>query len=98
MRILGSILSINKGLKATASEVETFIDTIENLIYDRKEILHNARMGSQPTEKDRIDFIRFMTDEAYQKQKIDVYDDIKHSVNILHLIAKVPHFNGYLKT
>lgn len=93
MRILGSILSINKGLKATASEAEAFIDTIENLIYDRKKVL-----GMKVNEDDRLDFIRFMTDEEYQRQKIDEYEKVKHSVNILHLISKVPHFNGYLKT
>ena len=93
MRILGSILSINKGLKASMSDAETFIDTIENLIYNRKEA-----MGMTPKESDRIDFHRFMVDEEYQREKIDVYEKVKHSVNILHLISKVPHFNGYLKT
>ena len=93
MRILGSILSINKGLKASVSDTETFVDTIENLIYNRKEI-----MGLPTSENDRIDFHRFMLDEEYQKEKIDAYEQVKHSVNILHLISKVPHFNGYLKT
>ena len=93
MRILGSILSINKGLKASMSDAETFIDTIENLIYSRKEA-----MGITPSDKDRIDFHRFMLDEEYQREKIDAYEKVKHSVNILHLIAKVPHFNEYLKT
>ena len=93
MRILGSILSINKGLKATISEAETFIDTIENLIYNRKKI-----KGIDPKESDKIDFVRFMLDEEYQKEKIDEYEKVKHSVNILHLITKAPHFFGYLKT
>jgi hypothetical protein len=92
MRILGSILSINKGLKSSMSETEIFIDTIENLIYNRKEIL-----GQPPSEKDRIDFIKFMLDEKYQNQKIEEYEKVKHSVNILHLISKVSHFNEYLK-
>ena len=93
MRILGSILSINKGLKATISEAEAFIDTIENLIYDRKRI-----KGIDPTESDKIDFVRFMLDEEYQREKIDEYEKVKHSVNILHLITKAPHFFGYLQT
>ena len=93
MRVLGSILSINKGLKSSMSEAETFIDTIENLIYDRKN-----NMGITPTDADRIDFHKFMTDEEYQREKIDAYEKVKHSVNILHLISKVPHFNAYLKT
>ena len=93
MRILGSILGINKGLKASTSDAETFIDNIENLVYNRKEVL-----GIQPAESDRIDFHRFLMDDKYQKDCIDAYEQVKHSVNILHLISKVPHFNAYLKT
>ena len=93
MRILGSILGINKGLKPTISEAETFIDTIENLIIDRKKIL-----GLSDSDKDRIDFTRFMIDDDYQKKAIEAYEKVKHSVNILHLISRVPHFNGYLQT
>ena len=40
------------------------VDTIENLIYNRKEI-----MGLPTSEDDRIDFHRFMLDEEYQKEK-----------------------------
>lgn len=93
MRILGSILSINKGLKATISDTETFIDTIENLIYNRKQIL-----GQKVSDADKIDFHKFMTDPEYQKKVVDAYEEVKHSVNIPHLIMKVPHFQGYLKT
>ena len=93
MRILGSILSINKGLKASISDTETFIDTIENLIYDRKKI-----MGLPAHEYDKIDFVRFMTSQSYQDQVINKYEEVKHSVNIPHLISKVHHFKGYLTT
>ena len=92
MRILGQILGINKGLKPTMLEMEAFIDTIENLIYDRLKA-----MGSKPTNEDKIDFMQFMLDENYQKEIIEKYESIKHSVNIPHLLSKVPHFNEYLK-
>lgn len=93
MRILGSILGINKGLKPTPSEAETFVDMFENLIYNRKKV-----MGQNPKESDRIDFHRFMLDENYQREVIDAYEKVKHSVNIPHLLTKVPHFFGYLQT
>lgn len=93
MRILGSILSINKGLKATVSDTETFIDTIENLIYDRKQA-----SGQPAFESDKIDFHKFMTSKEYQDEVIEKYEKVKHSVNIPHLISKVQHFKGYLTT
>ena len=93
MRVLGAILSINKGLKATIADTETFIDMIENLIWNRKEI-----MGITPEESDKIDFEKFMTSVSYQNQVIENYEKIKHSVNIPHLISRVEHFKGYLTT
>ena len=93
MRVLGSILGINKGLKPTVAEAETFIETIENLIIDRKKIL-----GIPSTSEDHIDFTLFMIDENYQKEIIEKYEKVKHSVHIPHLLSKAPHFTGYLKT
>ena len=93
MRILGAILSINKGLKATIADTETFIDMIENLIWNRKEI-----MGFTPEESDKIDFEKFMTSVTYQNEVIEKYEKIKHSVNIPHLLSRVEHFKGYLTT
>ena len=93
MRVLGSILSMNKGLKPTPAEAEAFVDVIENLIYDRKKI-----MGYEPSESDKIDFIKFMTDPRYQESVVNEYEKVKHSVNIPHLLTKVPHFKGYVET
>lgn len=93
MRILGAILSINKGLKASISDTETFIDLIENLICDRKKIL---KMPILPGDK--IDFQKFMTDKNYQNIIIQKYDTVKHSINIPHLLIMAEHFNGYLQT
>ena len=93
MRVLGSILGINKGLKPTVAEAETFIETIENLIIDRKKIL-----GMPTTSDDHIDFTLFMVDDSYKQEVIEKYEKVKHSVNIPHLLSKAPHFTGYLKT
>lgn len=93
MRILGSILSSNKGLKTNPDDAEIFIETIENLIYDRKKILNQ-----NPTDSDKFNILQFWFNEEYQEQCIKEYEKVKHSVNILHLISRVPHFKGYLKT
>lgn len=93
MRVLGSILSSNKGLKTNPDDAEIFIETIENLVYDRKKIL-----GLNPKDSDKFEILKFWFNEDYQKEWIEKYDAIKHSVNILHLISRVPHFKEYLKT
>jgi hypothetical protein len=93
MRVLGSILGINKGLKPSPAEAETFIDNFENLIFNRK-----LAMGETPAESDRIDFIKFMMDKDYQEEVINKYEKVKHSVNIPHLLTKAPHFFSYLQT
>lgn len=93
MRILGSILGVNKGLKASMTDMESYVETIEKLIYDRKVVI-----GMPVSDKDFIDFHKFMTDKDYQNVIIEVYEKIKHSVNIPHLLSKVAHFKGYLNT
>ena len=82
MRVLGSILSINKGLKATVSETEAFIDTIENLIYDRK-----LAMGWEGSETDKVDFHKFVTSKKYQEEVIEKYEKVKDDKTFWENIA-----------
>lgn len=92
MRVLGSILSSNKGVKSRTEEGITFINTIENSIVDRIKL-----MGGTPTPEDKIDFILFCTDPNYREEAIDKYDAVKHSTNILDVVSKAPHFLSYLR-
>ena len=92
MRVLGSILSSNKGVKSRTEEGIIFIDTIENAIIDRKRI-----MGIDPDPEDKIDFILFCVDPNYRQQAIDKYEEVKHTTNILDVVATAPHFRSYLR-
>ncbi len=92
MRILGSILSSNKGVKSRTEEGITFIENIENAVIERKKL-----MGLEPNTDDRIDFILFCTDENYRKEAINKYEQVKHSVNILDVVTTAPHFLSYLR-
>lgn len=93
MRVLGTILSSNKGLKTKTEEGINFIKTIENAVIDRKKVMG---IDADPKE-DHIDFILFATDAGYRKQAIYKYEAVKHTTNILDVIANAPHFLSYLR-
>lgn len=93
MRILGTILSSNKGLKTKAEDGINFVKTIENAVIDRKKTMG---IESDPKE-DHIDFVLFATDADYRKQAIYKYEAVKHTTNILDVVANAPHFLSYLR-
>lgn len=93
MRILGTILSSNKGLKTKTEEGINFVKTIENAVIDRKKTMG---IEADPQE-DHIDFILFATDADYRKQAIYKYEAVKHTTNILDVVANAPHFLSYLR-
>ena len=87
MRRLGSILSLNQGIKTNSEGLLNQINLIERAIYDIT--------GNQ---EDLINLQKFVFDEQYRKQCIDKYEEYKHTFNILDVVATVPHFMGYLQT
>lgn len=92
MRVLGSILSSNKGVKSKTEEGLNFIDTIENCINNRIKI-----MGGVPSPNYKIDFTLFCIDPEYRSSCIERYEEVKHSINILDVVATAPHFLSYLR-
>lgn len=86
LRILGQILSLNQGIKTDPEGLVTQINLIERAIYN---ITKNTN--------DIIDIKKFVQDEAYRNSKIEAYEKIKHSFNILEAVSTVPHFMGYLE-
>lgn len=94
MKILGSILSSNKGVKTKMSEGENFIKNIEEAIVNREKALDPKY---KPVPSDYIDYVRFCTDEDYRNQAIKAYDKVKHTVNILDVITAAPHFRSYIR-
>lgn len=87
MRRLGSILSLNQGIKTNSERLLNQINLIERAIYDITE-----------NQEDLINLQKFVFDEQYRKQCIDKYEEYKHTFNILDVVATVPHFMGYLQT
>lgn len=110
MKILGSILSINNGVKTKFGESMAFIRKIEEIISNRfhemeakklrRWYLYGDRSKDQKPKNQmniRLNFTRFLTDPMYQAKQIRTYEACKHSVNILDVIAKVPHFRADLE-
>ena len=87
MRRLGSIFSLNQGIKSDPEGLLRQVNLIERAVYDITK-----------DEKDLIDINKFAFDEAYRQRAINAYENVKHSFNILEAVATVPHFMGYVQT
>lgn len=87
MRRLGSIFSLNQGIKTDPEGLLRQVNLIERAVYDITK-----------DEKDIIDINKFAFDEAYRQRAINAYEKVKHSFNILEAVATVPHFMGYVQT
>ncbi len=87
MRRLGSIFSLNQGIKNDPEGLLRQVNLIERAVYDITK-----------DEKDLIDINKFAFDEAYRQRAINAYENVKHSFNILEAVATVPHFMGYVQT
>ena len=80
-RILGQILHINQGLYTSIPDSINYLNTFKNLI-----------SGEQ------IDILEFCMNENYREEMIDKYErKQKHTLNILQIVSKVPHFLQYLE-
>lgn len=87
MRRLGSILSLNQGIKTDPEGLLRQVNLIERAIYD-----------ITGDKNDIIDINKFVFDEDYRQKAIDAYEKVKHSFNILEAVSTVPHFMGYVQT
>lgn len=96
IRVLGVLLGSNKGVKTKIEDGINFINTLENIISDRYKIMYpdadEAKLASL-----KIDYLRFCTDKEYMEWCIDEYDKVKHTVNILQVVALCPHIFSYLR-
>ena len=96
IRVLGVLLGSNKGVKTKIEDGINFINTLENIISDRYKIMHPDADESKLAPL-KIDYLRFCTDKEYMERCIDEYDKVKHTVNILQVVALCPHIFSYLR-
>lgn len=96
IRVLGVLLGSNKGVKTKIEDGINFINTLENVISDRYKIMYPGADESEIAAH-KIDYLRFCTDKEYMEWCIDEYDKVKHTVNILQVVALCPHTFSYLR-
>ena len=96
IRVLGVLLGSNKGVKTKIEDGINFINTLENIISDRYKIM-NPDADESKLATLKIDYLRFCTDQEYMEWCIDEYDKVKHTVNILQVVALCPHIFSYLR-
>lgn len=86
LRTMGSIFSLNQGIKTSMDEVLRQINLIERCIYEKT-----------GNERDIINLSYFVFNEEYRNECILKYEAVKHSFNILDAVATTPHFMGYVE-
>lgn len=101
MRRLGSILSLNQGLKTNTINLIRQVALIEDSVYNA--YLQNKndpryQTKSQKHENLLVDISKFVFDEQYRNEVIKKYDNYKHTFNILDVIAHNSHTMEYIKT
>lgn len=89
--IIGSILSVNQGLKTSQAEFYGKLKKVENFIND------SVKKSLTLSEKDKAEdfnIIRFLKEDDYKEKWIALYDKIKIELNPLKIIDSVANFKA----
>ena len=86
MKILGSIGSINQGLKSKDFDEYKFAANIAKFINQA----YISRGNGEITEE--FDLFRFLSDKAYHDRHVKYYDKVKSSINILRALDATANF------
>lgn len=97
LKTLGTFLGANQGVKNKYADYLNFVKKFESCIADRY-AAYVEENGSIEGFETEMDFAKFMNDPEYRAKKIEDYDSIKCTFNILEVLTTVPHYWGYLQT
>ena len=95
-------LAIDKRIKSLSMyekskpEVANAIQRLNKL--NEEQVNKSKNKSKQMKNLHRIDFVRFVEDEEYRKEIIDIYDALKVIVNPYAAMANLPHYFGYMQT
>lgn len=97
LKTLGTFLGANQGVKNKYADYLNFVKKFESCIADRYKA-YEEENGSIEGFETEMNFAKFMNDPEYRAKKIEDYDTIKCTFNILEVLTTVPHYWGYLQT
>lgn len=102
-RMLAKILGVNQGINTKDFDEYKWVRDIEAFVNERIYNNVNAKGEPQPLyysngeQVGEFDLIRFLTDEQYKEEMINVYDKIKSTYNILAIASSAKQFEAMLK-
>lgn len=90
---MASLLGINQGIKTSKTDIQLFINKVQNA-YSTRIKKNKDKYKKLSEEFKQLDFYRFLTDNQYKKQIIDIYDKNKVCLNIFALIDQIPQYKA----
>lgn len=93
----GNIRSYKELQNFLYNEIQHIPNLAETKIENKEELEDTIYAGAR-FENAVFDLTKFCFDEEYREKIIDMYDEYKHTYNILDSISTVPHFFDYLRT
>lgn len=82
-------LGINQGIKTSKSELNRFIQSMQDAYADR---VKDSDKNFEP-----LDVQKFLEDDVYKQQIINKYNDSKVCLNIFAMIDQIPQYNSLYK-
>lgn len=89
MSTMGQAQGINQGQRTNLYANRAFIKRIDDFV--------NKRFKDKEIDA-TFSFEKFVTDDVYRANMIDLYDKVKSTYNILEALTTLPHFWEMLKT
>lgn len=98
MRILGAIAGLNQGIPTDLKGILNKCELIEN-IFDNDDYSDNFKQKVVKTLGSiYIDLNKFAFNPIYRQECIDLYNEVKHTFNILDAVSTLDHLLGYIQT
>lgn len=106
-KVMGQFLGANQGVKNEFTDYLKYVNNFEHVIDKRRAVGNKYGIGRKDFEQKceelgldkgdvKIDFERFIIDDNYRENMMDLYDTSSFTENPLRVMWEVPHYRGYL--
>lgn len=90
-----SFLGINQGIKTSKADLNTFLGKMANAYKSNVSKLEGYKNLAE--EYKNLNVQRFLTDEEYKNNIIEIYDSAKSCLNVFALIDQIPQYKSLYK-